>query len=145
MSEERGAERDYSRHRAQECLSLRRNWVPPPPSSHASVSPPLDPNGEWATLPSGWGGGGPNSDDWKECLAFCMWKGELQLILPLRTEARSSLYPYIVAYWSWPQVMSFKKQVSSTTTIVVFVTIIGLLRDFTHVRARGSMGLNGEE
>ncbi len=26
-----------------ECLSLRRNWAPPPPPSQASVSPPLNP------------------------------------------------------------------------------------------------------
>jgi len=33
-------------------MSHRRNWVPPPPTSQASVSPPLDPKGE-ATLSCG--------------------------------------------------------------------------------------------
>ncbi len=32
-------------HSLPECLSLRRNWIPPPPPLQVSVSPPLDPNG----------------------------------------------------------------------------------------------------
>jgi hypothetical protein len=35
----------YSVHRVPDCLSLRWNWVPPPPSPQASVSPLLDPGG----------------------------------------------------------------------------------------------------
>ncbi len=45
---------------------------PLPPRQQASVSPPLGPKGGGATLPCGWGGGGPNSDDWKESLALCI-------------------------------------------------------------------------
>ncbi len=47
---------DYSIQRVAECLSLRQNWVPPPPT-------PLDPKrGEQHSL-AGEGVGGPNSDD----------------------------------------------------------------------------------
>ncbi len=35
-----------------ECLSLRRNWVPPPLSPLASVSPPMDPKGQIDTVHS---------------------------------------------------------------------------------------------
>ncbi len=59
--------RDYSIHRVPECLSPRRNWVPPPHPPQASVSPPLDPKGREVS-----GCGGPNSDDWKESLALCI-------------------------------------------------------------------------
>ncbi len=50
-------------------LSLRRNWVPPA----RSVSPPTDPKGgkeQYSFADEG--GGGPNSDDWKESLALCI-------------------------------------------------------------------------
>jgi hypothetical protein len=58
-------------HRAPECLSLRWNWVSPPPLPQASVSLPLDPKGERSNTP-GDDVGVPNSDDWKESLALCI-------------------------------------------------------------------------
>jgi hypothetical protein len=60
-------------HRVPECLSLRRNWVPTPPSPQASVLPPHSLAGE--------GVGGPNSDDWKESLAsIAHVPGHLQIV-----------------------------------------------------------------
>ncbi len=56
-------------HRVPECLSLRRNWVPPP---HRRVWLPLpqDPSeGETHSL-VGKGVGGPNSDEWTESLVL---------------------------------------------------------------------------
>jgi hypothetical protein len=58
-------------HRVPECLSLRRNLVPPPlPLASECVSlldPTLDPKGGQHSL----AGEGPNSDDWTESLALC--------------------------------------------------------------------------
>ncbi len=59
----------YSIHRVPECLSLRRNWVPPPPPPQASVSLPLDPKGGSNTRLRV-RCGGPNSDDWTESMAL---------------------------------------------------------------------------
>ncbi len=55
------------------CLSLRKNWLPPPHHPHASGPPPLsEPKGSRSTLACGRGGGGShNSDDWTESLALC--------------------------------------------------------------------------
>jgi hypothetical protein len=47
----------YSLHGVPECLSLRRNWVPPPPNSPASVGPPGPERGR-DTLTCRGGGGG---------------------------------------------------------------------------------------
>jgi hypothetical protein len=49
----------YILYRVPECLSLRRNWVPPPPLPQASVSPTLvTKKGEQPSL-GGEGVGGP--------------------------------------------------------------------------------------
>ncbi len=44
--------------------------APPPPLPPATV-PPAGTKGR-ATLACGWGGGGANSDDWRESLALCI-------------------------------------------------------------------------
>ncbi len=51
-----------------QCLFLRRNWVPHPLPGNKCV-PHLDPLG-WATLACGWGGGGTH--DWTESLTLCI-------------------------------------------------------------------------
>ncbi len=48
------------------------NWVPPAPPPHASVSPPWNQRGV-ATPPCVEGVGGPNSTDWIESLALCIF------------------------------------------------------------------------
>jgi hypothetical protein len=60
----------YGVHKLPNCLSLRRNWVPPPLPPRECVSPPLDPKGE--EQHSMRVREGPNSDDYKESLAFCI-------------------------------------------------------------------------
>ncbi len=44
-------------HKVPECLSLRRNWVPPPPPPYRVCLPPGYPKDGRATLAYGWGGG----------------------------------------------------------------------------------------
>jgi len=63
-------------HRVPECLSLRRNWIPPPSlTRQASAPPPLDPKGGEYSL-AGEGGGGPNRTigrkDWHS-VQFTLW------------------------------------------------------------------------
>ncbi len=67
--------------RVPECLSLRPNWLLPPPLPQASVSPPPE------LEPTGGGGGkirlrvrgrgGANSDNWREALTLCILCGTL--------------------------------------------------------------------
>ncbi len=53
--------------RVPECLSHRRNWVPPLPPEQASVSPPWTHcGGEQHSLAGEGGVGGPHSNDWIE-------------------------------------------------------------------------------
>jgi hypothetical protein len=67
---------DYSMHGVPECLSLRRNLVPPSPPSQASVPPSLDPKGGGSnTRLRVKGVGGPSSDEWTESLALCILCG----------------------------------------------------------------------
>jgi hypothetical protein len=67
-----------------ECLSNRRNRVPPlpPPPPKASVSLPLGPKGvgEQHSF-AGEGLGGPNSADWIESLALCILSDPLYHLL----------------------------------------------------------------
>ncbi len=53
--------------RVPQFLSLRPNWDPPPPLPQASVYLIRTKGG--GTLTCGWGGGGPNWDDWRKSLA----------------------------------------------------------------------------
>jgi hypothetical protein len=63
-----GSERRDSYIKYQ-CLSLRLNWLPSPPSpASETVSPPPDPGGDTLAC----GGGGANSDDRPEILALCI-------------------------------------------------------------------------
>jgi len=68
-------QRDYIVPRIPECLSRRRNWVPPSPTSECVSPPPGSKGGEDQNSFAGVGVGRPNSDDWIESLALCILCG----------------------------------------------------------------------
>ncbi len=60
--------------RVPQCLSPRRNWDPPPHAlANKRVRTLPEPKGRTHS-PCGWGGG-PNSDDWRKSLEFCLLCG----------------------------------------------------------------------
>ncbi len=74
----------YCISRVPECLSLRPNWLSPPPSPPSEWVPsPLEPK-RGATLACGWGGGGRQF----RRLERCMY-GTLSTMQILRTEANN--------------------------------------------------------
>jgi hypothetical protein len=52
-------------------MSLLRNWAPPHPLPVGECVSPLGSKGGRSNTPLRVGGGGLNSDDWKESLALC--------------------------------------------------------------------------
>ncbi len=62
--------------RVPQCLFPCPNWDHPHPLSRPRVrSPRPEQKGRGDTVVCGWGGGGPNSDDWRKGLALCLLCG----------------------------------------------------------------------
>jgi hypothetical protein len=80
----------------RECLSLRRNWVPPSPPLKRVCFPPRTQRGRSNTPLRLMGWRGPNSDDRKASLALCIlgdWKAYVLYVLPHTRECID---------WRWP-------------------------------------------
>jgi hypothetical protein len=119
---------DYcSIHRLPECLSLRRNRVPPPLQD--SVSPPLNSKkgGGKQHSRAGEGVGGPNSDDLIESLVQCILcdtEVRLCILLILCAVQCTKLYIYCTVYI---------QQVDTVPVIHIFISVplaVGLPNTF---------------